>query len=624
MPKRKAKKVTSSSADENSVKPRKTRTNTPKTSDSPPKTPRTHPSLPLQMTTRGASRRASASQSESGHSLISDRRASLDMAVSDAETDKAANAVRLSTEGPQEPGATTTDSSLTERDTPAEQSSDAAPSNKRKRAENPEADASENPDLSIAAPEAEADTEKLPTISVEPVAKKRRGRQPKPPTSPSAAPVTADDGLLDVPQPIVKRGPGRPRGSKKPAGKLTGLSGPRGPGRKRAPHSDPRIEALLVRQGDLRKSYRQVAKAIKPALAELADRCTQDLLEQEEVHKKALEYDVVQKELDVRLDQALAVTERRYQLDRENMMSILEADKVVARKDYTRKVRDLQDDQLAHCKHAFMEVVRSMRIATDEDATDDEDADAGRPRRPDEPFPGTSRSWFFRDVDRRWAELEKQAHMLRSLYACAPSIVLEPLRNLATIDAQQRHVAVAANNVEMLRLAAEAADVTSVARESNPLDLLASAAEDTGARVNKRAVPQTPKTPKRQARPKMGLFLSPAKGRDRAPENGVTASPTTRFEGTSSLSAILNQDEPPPRRPTIVTTQTYGTAAASVKTEESPRRGIMDHRMRAGQVEVTPGSDKKHPPLGSCTSLLLTARLRYITPRQHITALARD
>lgn len=73
------------------------------------------------------------------------------------------------------------------------------------------------------------------------------------------------------------------------------------PGRRRAPHPNPKIEADLRRQLDLRVLYRAVAKQLKPLLAELAKRNVSALKTDAEAHVKATEYDTVKSGLEERL-----------------------------------------------------------------------------------------------------------------------------------------------------------------------------------------------------------------------------------------------------------------------------------------------------------------------------------
>lgn len=79
------------------------------------------------------------------------------------------------------------------------------------------------------------------------------------------------------------------------------------PGRRRAPHPDIHIEVDLRRQLELKVAYRAIAKALKPVLAELADRTARELREDEELLMQYPEYANIMEELDARLRQRLEV-----------------------------------------------------------------------------------------------------------------------------------------------------------------------------------------------------------------------------------------------------------------------------------------------------------------------------
>ena len=84
------------------------------------------------------------------------------------------------------------------------------------------------------------------------------------------------------------------------------------PGRRRAPNANVNIEADLRRQLILKTSYRSVAKALKPILAELARRSTNELREDPEAHTRCEEYEVVTAQLRQRLQRRLAEVEARF------------------------------------------------------------------------------------------------------------------------------------------------------------------------------------------------------------------------------------------------------------------------------------------------------------------------
>ncbi|KAI9851422.1 MAG: hypothetical protein M1838_003773 [Thelocarpon superellum] len=317
----------------------------------------------------------------------------------------------------------------------------------------------------VAAAETSLQAEKA-VDAPQPAPKKRRGRRPK--AALDAAVIeeagstvaAVDPTELVIAPPAVKRPPGRPRGaktsktSKAPVAAPT-PSGPRLPGRRRAPHADPVVEALLVRQGDLKRNYRTVAKAMKPALAVLSDRTSALLEEDEQAHKKAALFEAVQAELDARLAERLDDLDREYRLKRDNAVVKLAAECAVARRNCDRKVEESQEDLVLYCKQEFLQVLRDLKLHRDGEATEDEDQDDAPPEKRRGPKSGASRAFDLMETERQWAALEARLRCNQVLQSCAPEVVNESPGNVATADRRARMAAVAAYNLESLFFAAE-------------------------------------------------------------------------------------------------------------------------------------------------------------------------
>jgi hypothetical protein len=123
------------------------------------------------------------------------------------------------------------------------------------------------------------------------------------------------------------RGRGRGAGSRGGANTsvmpktANGGPGTRGGGRGgsrrgRAKHFlDSRVQAAYERQRDLKATYQAVAHALKPALQELAERTTDELLQQSDAYKQANEHLPVIEELQRKLDKRIAECDRRRELD---------------------------------------------------------------------------------------------------------------------------------------------------------------------------------------------------------------------------------------------------------------------------------------------------------------------
>lgn len=113
------------------------------------------------------------------------------------------------------------------------------------------------------------------------------------------------------------RGGGRGASQAANANKTTSSRGGRGGVRRgRAKNfSDSRVQAAYERQRDLKSLYQIVSAAIKPALQELAERNTDELLADPDRYKNVDEYQPVVSELQDRLDTALRQSQRRLDFD---------------------------------------------------------------------------------------------------------------------------------------------------------------------------------------------------------------------------------------------------------------------------------------------------------------------
>ena len=103
------------------------------------------------------------------------------------------------------------------------------------------------------------------------------------------------------------------------------------PGRKRQPNPDINIEADLRRQLQLKTNYRTVAKALKPILAELAKRAIEEIREGDEAYRTHEQYEVVLKQLEMRLQERLAYLNESYRLKKKHAEEALQADRNATR-----------------------------------------------------------------------------------------------------------------------------------------------------------------------------------------------------------------------------------------------------------------------------------------------------
>ena len=98
------------------------------------------------------------------------------------------------------------------------------------------------------------------------------------------------------------------------------------PGRRRAPHANPKVEAALRRQLHLRMNYRAVAKALKPILAELSQRSLSELHKNPKAHEEASEYAVVKEGLLQHFERRLALVQKQKELAKKRLAAQLEAE----------------------------------------------------------------------------------------------------------------------------------------------------------------------------------------------------------------------------------------------------------------------------------------------------------
>lgn len=106
------------------------------------------------------------------------------------------------------------------------------------------------------------------------------------------------------------------------------------PGRRRAHHADMDIEVDLRRQLELRIGYRALAKALKPLLAEIANRTARDLKAEEELYKECPEYQEVLDELDERLQRRLDVIQTEHDEEEQRLQRIHAAEDIIIHESY--------------------------------------------------------------------------------------------------------------------------------------------------------------------------------------------------------------------------------------------------------------------------------------------------
>lgn len=106
------------------------------------------------------------------------------------------------------------------------------------------------------------------------------------------------------------------------------------PGRRRAPHANPKVEAALRRQLHLRMAYRAVAKNLKPILAELAKRSLNNIHKDPEAHTTFSEYPVVKDSLNEHFGERLAWIQKQKELNKQRLDDILEQETAMRKRNY--------------------------------------------------------------------------------------------------------------------------------------------------------------------------------------------------------------------------------------------------------------------------------------------------
>lgn len=153
-------------------------------------------------------------------------------------------------------------------------------------------------------------------------------------------------------------------------------------GRRRAAHSNSMVEAALRRQLELKQTYRQVARAMKACLGELAQ-VTLDELETSADPTEAEEYRIVMAGLDARLAARKEQLVTAAKLNREQLSLRHEGEAEARRKRCRNAVEDLRDQQLVKLEYNMLQIQRAqLREETKSGhETEDEDGVVPRPNR---------------------------------------------------------------------------------------------------------------------------------------------------------------------------------------------------------------------------------------------------
>ena len=153
-------------------------------------------------------------------------------------------------------------------------------------------------------------------------------------------------------------------------------------GRRRAAHSNSMVEAALRRQLELKQTYRQVTRAMKACLGDLAQ-VTLDELDTSEDPTEAEEYRMVMAGLDARLVARKEQLLTAARLNKEQLSLRYEGEAEARRKRCRNAVEDLQDQQLVILEFNMLQVQRAQLLEESKSGneTEDEDGVVPRPKR---------------------------------------------------------------------------------------------------------------------------------------------------------------------------------------------------------------------------------------------------
>jgi hypothetical protein len=153
--------------------------------------------------------------------------------------------------------------------------------------------------------------------------------------------------------------------------------------RRRAAHPLPKVEHALRRQLDTRKAFRSIAREVKAALAEIAQRTLDDIISNPNSYEEAKEYGHVVAGLGDALQERKATIEAQHKLDLELLKQRLHSEEQIRRAAFSLTVQIQQDDALNELQHDMLVAARKAHLEEHETAqeTDDEDDVVPRPKK---------------------------------------------------------------------------------------------------------------------------------------------------------------------------------------------------------------------------------------------------
>ncbi|KAJ8606254.1 hypothetical protein MRB53_041076 [Persea americana] len=277
-----------------------------------------------------------------------------------------------------------------------------------------------------------------------------------------------------------------------------GLSNPDGgaaqkrrPGRQRAPNADPVVEANMRRQLDLRILYRATVKALKPILAELAQRTADQFQLEETSHEQCDQFLEVEAGLKEKLQEKLAELDLKFKLETQRLESIRAANEARvkqvfhdaavadARAEFLRIARsadeledkdgvevDVEDFTIDAEVDAKVEQERFTNDLDEEESGSDSNASKAASKlnfeRPLVPEKGIPRSEYELQTERRVDELFYRRRMRALQSSFDPSSLLFRPRGFVSVRKEEQSAEHASTNLKLLLEAADRIDADSL------------------------------------------------------------------------------------------------------------------------------------------------------------------
>ncbi|KAH8702591.1 hypothetical protein BGW36DRAFT_356700 [Talaromyces proteolyticus] len=138
----------------------------------------------------------------------------------------------------------------------------------------------------------------------------------------------------------------------------------------RSPSPGPGSQKLLDRQKELKQSWKRLAATQRLVLNVLAGRTQNRLARDKHVFRKAPEYEEVQAELDLALEQRLEILLNEYNLRIGEANTLLEAEKTIIQERYQANASHIKEELFYAAQGDYMNLVEGVKYAEDDEHTE--------------------------------------------------------------------------------------------------------------------------------------------------------------------------------------------------------------------------------------------------------------